>query len=75
MELVVAQIFISLPHRLTVVLGSRNENAFGAKTVRRPGSEGNSDFVGQSDMGLWPGLMGQEGLKDSSRQCLKHFPL
>lgn len=46
MELVVAQIFTSLPHRLTVVLGSGSENAFGAKTVRRPRSEGNSDYLG-----------------------------
>lgn len=46
MELIVAQIFISLPHRLTVASCSVNENAFGAKTVRSPGSEGNADYVG-----------------------------
>lgn len=45
MELVVALIFISLPHRLTVVLCSGNENAFGAKAVRSPGSEGNADYL------------------------------
>ena len=28
----------------------------------------------QSDMGLFPGVMGQGELRGSSRQDLKHFP-
>lgn len=29
----------------------------------------------QSDTGLWPGLMSQEELRDTCRQCLRYFPL
>lgn len=69
MEPAEAQIVISLPPRLTLALCSVSE---GAKM--KSGRQGVREMWviwSQSNMGWWPGLMVQEGLKDSSRQCMK----